>query len=149
MEYMALLTKYSALLTYWGKKERIRSTEFDFLWLWLVSCWVQWNDNVLQCVAVCCSVLQCVAVCCSVLQCVAVCCSVLQERRVRFPLAVVVRLLTQIKWVTSLYEWCMSGIELSHATHQCTYFDFLWLRLVSCGVKWNESRHSVSDACHT
>jgi len=49
-------------------------------------------DNVLQCVAMCCSVLQCVAVCCSVLgvmiiymimccsvlQCVAVCCNVLQ-----------------------------------------------------------------------
>ena len=36
------------------------------------------HEDVLQCVAVCCSVLQCVAVCCSVLQCVAVCCSVLQ-----------------------------------------------------------------------
>ena len=36
------------------------------------------DEQVLQCVAVCCSVLQCVAVCCSVLQCVAVCCSVLQ-----------------------------------------------------------------------
>ena len=32
--------------------------------------WHEWDD-VLQCVAVCCSVLQCVAVCCSVLQCVA------------------------------------------------------------------------------
>ena len=41
------------------------------------------HNDVVQCVAVCCSVLQCVAVCCimmwcSVLQCVAVCCSVLQ-----------------------------------------------------------------------
>ena len=35
-------------------------------------------QNVLQCVAACCSVLQCVAMCCSVLQYVAVCCSVLQ-----------------------------------------------------------------------
>ena len=35
-------------------------------------------DDVLQCVAVCCSVLQCVAVCCSVLRCVVLCCSVLQ-----------------------------------------------------------------------
>jgi len=33
-------------------------------------------DELLQCVAVCCSALQCVAVCCSVLQCVAVRCSV-------------------------------------------------------------------------
>jgi len=31
------------------------------------------HEEVLPCVAVCCSVLQCVAVCCSVLQCVAVC----------------------------------------------------------------------------
>jgi len=38
----------------------------------------EFEQGVLQCVAVCGSVLQCVAVCCSVLQCVAVCCSVLQ-----------------------------------------------------------------------
>jgi len=36
------------------------------------------GNQVLQCVAVCCSVLQCVAVCCSVLQCVAMCCNVVQ-----------------------------------------------------------------------
>jgi len=35
------------------------------------------QEQVLQCVELCCRVLQCVAVCCSVLQCVAVCCSVL------------------------------------------------------------------------
>ena len=57
-----------------------------------------YDNDVVQCVAVCCSVLQCVAVCCNarkcasrecmtmmwytVLQCVAVCCSVLQRAQV-------------------------------------------------------------------
>ena len=44
----------------------------------LTTCDGMSGDDVLQCVAVCCSVLQCVAVCCSVLQCVAVCSSVQQ-----------------------------------------------------------------------
>ena len=47
----------------------------------IVECFVECtagHDGVLQCVAVCCGVLHCVAVCCSVLQCVVVCCSVWQ-----------------------------------------------------------------------